>query len=96
MKMMVLLLLLVGVGGVPLPPACRDGRVDVSPASCSYGDTMDKCGKRVCLKGPGEICGGVYGRYGICGDGLMCSNCGRCQGCSFATFMCWDDQNCIW
>lgn len=35
-------------------------------------------------------------RYGICADGLMCSNCNRCQGCSFQTFMCWDDKNCIW
>ena len=35
-------------------------------------------------------------RYGTCADGLMCSNCNRCQGCSFKTFICWDDRNCIW
>ena len=35
-------------------------------------------------------------RYGTCADGLMCSNCNRCQGCSFRTFICWDDRNCIW
>ena len=35
-------------------------------------------------------------RYGMCADGLMCSNCNRCQGCSFTTFMCWDDHDCIW
>ena len=35
-------------------------------------------------------------RYGTCAEGLMCSNCNRCQGCSFRTFICWDDRNCIW
>lgn len=82
--------------GNPLPPACEDGRVDVNPELCSYGSVVDKCGKRVCSKGPGEMCGGKYGRYGICDDGLMCSNCNRCQGCSFKTFRCWDDPDCIW
>lgn len=66
--MMAALLLVVAalfermVEGVPLPPACQDGRTDVVAATCNYGSTIDKCGKRVCLKGPGEICGGVYGR----------------------------------
>ncbi len=55
-----------GGEGSPLPPACADGgRADAggrSAASCLYGWTVDKCGKRVCLKGPGEMCGGKYGR----------------------------------
>jgi hypothetical protein len=25
----------------------------------------------------------LSGRYGRCANGLMCSNCNRCQGCSF-------------
>ena len=35
---------------------------------------------------PGDICGGEEGRYGLCGEGLTCSNCNRCTGCSFNTF----------
>ena len=51
----------------PLPPACSDGRLDVPRAAtnCMYGWTVDKCGKRVCLKGPGEMCGGKYGRSAL-------------------------------
>ena len=38
------------------------------------------CGE-VCLKGPGDICGGIGDQYGVCGDGLACSSCNR-QGAS--------------
>ena len=48
------------------------------------------------ISGPGEVCGGKHQRYGICGEGLMCSNCNRCQGCSMKTFECFDDRQCIW
>jgi len=67
MKMVVLLLLLSScwVQSTPLPPACDDGRQDVFPESCSYGWTLDKCGHLVCLKGPGEMCGGKFGRLVI-------------------------------
>eukprot|EP00092_Neocalanus_flemingeri_P000787 GFUD01000838.1.p1 GENE.GFUD01000838.1~~GFUD01000838.1.p1 ORF type:complete len:105 (+),score=22.27 GFUD01000838.1:258-572(+) len=100
MRMMMVVLtvsLLAGLGaGSPLPPACGQHRSNVTTRECTYGTTMDNCGQTVCLKGPGEMCGGKFGRYGTCADGLMCSNCNRCQGCSFRTFICWDDRNCIW
>ena len=35
------------------------------------------CG--LCLKGPGDICGGLGDQYGVCGAGLVCSSCNRCQ-----------------
>ena len=39
------------------------------------------CGGRgVCLKGPGDICGGLGDQYGVCGAGLVCSSCNRCEG----------------
>ncbi|XP_023340265.1 neuroparsin-A [Eurytemora carolleeae] len=77
----------------PLPTLC-DREVEET-GDCHYGTTYDRCGNRVCMKGPGEVCGGKYGRYGTCGDGLMCSNCNRCQGCSYQTFSCWSDTNCL-
>ena len=52
--------------------------------------------KKLSCSGPGEVCGGKHQRYGICGEGLMCSNCNRCQGCSMKTFECFDDRQCIW
>ena len=97
LMVMMMMLVLAGLcSGSPLPPNCTQDQPDASPLDCTYGTTMDNCGKRVCLKGPGEMCGGKFGRYGTCADGLMCSNCNRCQGCSFRTFICWDDRNCIW
>jgi hypothetical protein len=50
---------------------------DVS--SCRYGWEVDACGNKICTKGPAEVCGGKHMRYGICGEGLMCNNCNRCQ-----------------
>lgn len=68
----------------------------VDEKKCIYGWDVDPCGIKVCAKGPGEVCGGKHQRYGICGEGLMCSNCNRCQGCSMKTFECFDDRQCIW
>ncbi len=62
---------------------------------CVFGWEIDACGHKVCTKGPGDLCGGKHQRYGICGEGLMCSNCNRCQGCSLKTFQCFDDRHCI-
>ena len=63
---------------------------------CKYGWERDACGNTICTKGPGEQCGGRNFRYGICGEGLMCSNCGGCQGCSSITYKCFSDEHCIW
>merc|ERR1712012_1117558 len=79
-----------------LPPNCDPNQPEVDAGSCTYGTTRNSCGRTVCQKGPGEMCGGRFGRYGRCANGLMCSNCNRCQGCSFQTFICWDDKECIW
>jgi hypothetical protein len=46
---------------------------------CRFGWEVDACNNKVCTKGPGEVCGGKHMRYGICGEGLMCNNCNRCQ-----------------
>ena len=73
--------------GSPLFPTCTQPYFDVGDAECKYGITKNNCGQTVCLKGPGEMCGGKFGGYGTCADGLMCSNCNRCQGCSFRTFI---------
>lgn len=62
---------------------------------CSYGSVRDLCGYYRCAKGPGDICGGKGGRYGICGDGLICNNCNVCTGCSLMTFECYNGRTCI-
>ncbi|TRY71472.1 hypothetical protein TCAL_13025 [Tigriopus californicus] len=74
----------------------RNSKQDVNKDDCKYGWEVDSCGETVCTKGPGEVCGGRFQIYGICGEGLMCSNCGRCHGCSFKTFECYDDPKCVW
>ena len=63
---------------------------------CKFGWEEDVCGNKVCAKGPGELCGGKHNRYGICSEGLICSNCGRCSGCSYKNFVCFNDPECIW
>ena len=67
---------------------------ETSDDKCLHGTTEGPCGA-MCLKGPGEICGGNNNMYGVCGDGLSCSNCNRCSGCSFTTFTCHDEDHCI-
>uniref|UniRef100_A0A224XGG1 Putative venom gland protein n=1 Tax=Megacormus gertschi TaxID=1843536 RepID=A0A224XGG1_9SCOR len=43
------------------------------PASCPLGYTTDACGCcPVCYKVEGERCGGPWGVYGRCGEGLRC------------------------
>ena len=56
----------------------RHLRVD-NVSRCKFGWEVDACGNKICTKGPGEVCGGKHMRYGICGEGLMCNNCNRCQ-----------------
>jgi hypothetical protein len=47
--------------------------------ACRFGWEVDACNNKICTKGPAEVCGGKHMRYGICGEGLMCNNCNRCQ-----------------
>ncbi len=84
------------------PRMCRESRRRAAwqqldgfdESECKYGWEMDVCGVRQCTKGPGDLCGGKQQRYGICGEGLMCSNCNRCYGCSLKTFECFEDRSC--
>ena len=80
---------------------CREARrahrrvdPDFDASRCTYGWVVDECGVKKCAKGPGRICGGKHQAYGFCGEGLMCNNCNRCDGCSLKTFECFEDRNC--
>ena len=46
----------------PLPPSCKQEPAQQATNNCTYGRTVDSCGSPACLKGPGEMCGGKYGR----------------------------------
>ena len=65
------------------------------PSACEHGDGLGPCG-RVCLKGPGDVCGGRRNVYGQCGESLKCSACNRCVGCSFRSFVCFTDRECLY
>ncbi len=106
LHLVILLLLFVALfpaDSSAFPRRCREARqlrtwrqMDDSfdASSCKYGWETDVCGVRRCTKGPGDLCGGKHQRYGICGEGLMCSNCNRCYGCSLKTFECFEDRTC--
>ena len=72
------------------------GNHKVNSAHCLKSRSYHFIIETISIAGPGEVCGGKNERYGICGEGLMCSNCQRCQGCSLKTFECFDDRQCIW
>ena len=59
---------------------------------CGAGHLLTVCGL-VCKKGPGDVCGGSHGQYGVCGEGLHCSECNRCSGCSYTMFRCFSDHD---
>jgi hypothetical protein len=45
--------------------------------------------------GPAVV-GGYSDLYGLCGDGLSCSSCNQCVGCSFNPFTCFEeDMDCL-
>ena len=50
--------------GNPLPPSCgqHGSGSQAGAQDCPYGRSRDTCGNMVCLKGPGEMCGGKFGR----------------------------------
>merc|ERR1712037_566331 len=84
--------------GLVLPPWCSTSSTSstsTSLTSCQFGLGRASCGVEQCLKGPGEMCGGPWHRYGKCAEGLVCSACHRCQGCSFISFTCWQDEACF-
>ncbi|GAB6024840.1 hypothetical protein CHUAL_009958 [Chamberlinius hualienensis] len=46
---------------------------NVNPRICRYGTELDNCGQcTVCLKGPGEQCGGIWNTEGTCAKGYIC------------------------
>ena len=73
---------------------CLQAGATPSPSSCLHGSLSTPCGP-VCKKGPSDICGGSGDQYGVCGDGLSCSDCNRCTGCSFTAFKCFSDNSCV-
>ncbi len=98
--MLALALPLLARPALTFPRMCREARFtswrrgDFNSDNCRYGWEVDVCGVKQCTKGPGDLCGGKHQRYGICGEGLMCSNCNRCYGCSLKTFECYEDGGC--
>ena len=65
---------------------------NVKELQCEFGVTVDDCGQKHCMKGPGEFCGGLNSIYGLCAPGLVCSDCNRCRGCSLRTLKCFEDK----
>ena len=96
-QLVVLLLVLMTstVMGRPGPRTrCELGaRQSVKPEDCLHGWAPTPCGGRVCRKGPGGVCGGSQGQYGLCGEGLQCRDCNRCSGCSYTMFRCYSDHD---
>ena len=97
--LLLLILFLMAEPALGYPRLCRrrgapGNKRPFNPERCKYGWELDACGDKTCTKGPGDLCGGKHNRYGICGEGLMCSNCNRCYGCSLKTFECFEDTRC--
>ena len=61
----------------PLAHSNHTPRPAHHPNSCQFGSGPGPCGGDVCLKGPGDVCGGARDRYGKCAEGLLCSDCNR-------------------
>jgi len=76
--------------------ACRfEDLIQREEKDCLYGRYTDYCGTFRCQKGPGDTCGGRRDIHGVCANGLLCSNCQRCTGCSYQSFICWEDLECM-
>ena len=54
--------LLTHVLANPLPSGCKHAASPGLELDCTYGTTKDSCGNDQCMKGPGEMCGGKFGR----------------------------------
>ena len=79
-------ILVVALLTPPLPARARPAASLVwcywavmATSGCRHGDMAGPCG-RVCLRGPGQLCGGLGGdsRYGLCGPGLVCTPSQTC------------------
>ena len=57
----------------------RDPCLSPAPSSCTFGlVTNPACpAQSVCARGPGQVCGGKNSMFGVCAEGLACSNCYR-------------------
>ncbi|KAK9874086.1 hypothetical protein WA026_002442 [Henosepilachna vigintioctopunctata] len=63
------------------------------PTPCPYGEYINYCGRRACLKGPGEVCGGPPRRsYGECTSGTYCHKIGKCHGCAKSNMDCFNAE----
>ncbi|XP_071521505.1 single insulin-like growth factor-binding domain protein-2 [Panulirus ornatus] len=71
-RMCVLFLLLLTHRSLGLSCACVAEECQL-PSQCLYGVEMDACRCcTVCMKGPGDVCGGLFTIDGNCGRGLYC------------------------
>ncbi|XP_067012187.2 neuroparsin-A [Anabrus simplex] len=84
----VAVLFIDGCSSSSLCPPCEGDSCDVESADCQHGVVKDYCGRKVCAKGPGQKCGGVFDILGKCGKGMSCK-CERCAGCSLSTLDCY-------
>nr|UES72912.1 neuroparsin [Carausius morosus] len=73
---------------LPCKACANDEECDREPEqACPFGWKRDYCGRKVCAKGPMEMCGGRYLKWGVCGSGMECM-CNRCKGCYSNTLQC--------
>ena len=96
--MLSIILLLITVPYTKNAPSglvwCYWAGVAAFSGGCSYGEMMGPCGL-VCLRGPGEMCGGAGDKYGVCGHGMECSACNKCSGCASVSKKCFKDEKCF-
>lgn len=59
------------VAGLSCPPCNQSYCPNVT--TCQYGTVLDACACcSECAKGPGEVCGGIWGAGGSCTNGTKC------------------------
>ncbi|XP_044745620.1 neuroparsin-A-like [Coccinella septempunctata] len=73
---------------------CQGEECNVAPpTACPFGEYINRCRRRACLKGPGEKCGGpTRNSFGDCATGLYCASEGRCYGCFLGNLDCYPPQ----
>nr|CAD7198828.1 unnamed protein product [Timema douglasi]CAD7397218.1 unnamed protein product [Timema poppensis] len=73
---------------------CDEEECEIEPKGCRYGIVRNNCNRKVCAKGPGELCGGPSIIWGRCGDDLHCT-CNICTGCDSESLDCHKVENCV-